>query len=205
MSSIVKGYFKILDGAFKDEIIMLQFNPSEYSIEKSNDFEVKTSLKSKSVKVTYRKSEEGDLSLELLFDSTVSGKELKDLLDPLKFITVKDSKLGYPPPVLFVWGDIVYKGLVSKVTKKFTYFYSDGTPARARVTLVMKPYKTQEEIDLEYVQESFPKKVIVKENDNLWSIAHKEYGDRSRWKEIARENGILDPEDLQEGQVLIIP
>ncbi|WP_457622081.1 CIS tube protein [Persephonella sp.] len=200
-----KAFIKILDGNFKDYQIYLQFNPSEYSVEKTNDFELKTSLQSKSVKVTYKKSEEGDLNLELLFDSTVTKKSLKDLLDPLKLITIKDSKLNHPPPVLVVWGDIVFKGIVSKISKKYTYFFSDGTPARARVSLVFKPFKTQEEIDLEFIKESFPKTVVVQEGDNLWTIAHKEYGDRSKWKLIAKENNIYDPEDIKPGQTIIIP
>ncbi|WP_457624916.1 CIS tube protein [Persephonella sp.] len=200
-----KGYIKILDGEFKNKVIPLQFNPTEYSVEKNNDFEIKTSLKSKTVKVTYKKSEEGDFSIELLFDATTTDKSLKELLDPLKFITIKDKKLGYPPPVLFVWGDIIYKGVLNKIVKKFTYFYSDGTPARARVSLSFKSFKTQEEVELEYVEESFPKKIVVQEGDNLWIIAHREYGDRSKWKDIAKENNISDPEDIEPGRVLILP
>lgn len=45
---------------------------------------------------------------------------------------------------------------------------------------------------------------IVKSGDTLWMIAQKEYGDGSRWKEIASKNGIKDPKGLQPGQRLVL-
>ncbi|MFZ5987087.1 MAG: LysM peptidoglycan-binding domain-containing protein [Bacillota bacterium] len=45
---------------------------------------------------------------------------------------------------------------------------------------------------------------IVKPGDTLWAIAQKEYGNGSRWKEIASKNGIKDPKRLQPGQRLVL-
>jgi hypothetical protein len=44
----------------------------------------------------------------------------------------------------------------------------------------------------------------VKSGDTLWAIAQKEYGDGSRWKEIADKNGVKDPKKLQIGQRLVL-
>ena len=47
--------------------------------------------------------------------------------------------------------------------------------------------------------------ITVAPGDSLWKIAERELGDGSRWKEIAKANGIKDPRRLQPGQNLTIP
>lgn len=45
----------------------------------------------------------------------------------------------------------------------------------------------------------------VKPGDTLGAIAQRLFGDMSRWREIAKANGIVDPEKLRVGQELKIP
>lgn len=51
------------------------------------------------------------------------------------------------------------------------------------------------------------KTVTLKSGDNLWDIACREYGDGSRWRDIADANGIADDEvrRLQIGREVVIP
>jgi len=44
----------------------------------------------------------------------------------------------------------------------------------------------------------------VKRGDTLWAIASSLYGDGTRWREIARKNGVTDPRKLQIGTVLTL-
>ncbi len=207
MANENKAYIKILEGKYKNQIIKIQFNPKEYSLEKTNEFQDKPLLTLQALRSSYQKASEGDFTIELLFDSTDTGKDVKELIEPLKKITVMDENLHSPPPCLFVWKDAVFKGVVTKVTKKFTYFYNDGTPARARVTLTLKSFKTQKEIETETIKNSadVTKKRVFKESDNLWLIAYEEYGDISFWKLIAKENKILNPLEIEAGTEIIIP
>ncbi len=46
---------------------------------------------------------------------------------------------------------------------------------------------------------------IVGSGDSLWVIAQREFGDGSRWQEIARLNPAIDPERLTVGEVLVMP
>jgi nucleoid-associated protein YgaU len=47
---------------------------------------------------------------------------------------------------------------------------------------------------------------VVREGDNLWTIAEKELGDGRLWERIAEANrGRLDLNNLKVGQVLVIP
>ena len=40
---------------------------------------------------------------------------------------------------------------------------------------------------------------------SLWSLADFHYNDREKWRIIARANNILNPLDLEIGQVIVIP
>lgn len=49
-----------------------------------------------------------------------------------------------------------------------------------------------------------PKTWTVRRGDTLWAIACTLYGDGTRWREIARKNGVADPRKLQIGTVLTL-
>ncbi len=46
---------------------------------------------------------------------------------------------------------------------------------------------------------------LVKKGDTLWDLADKKLGDGSRWREIAKLNGVADPRKLQIGAKLKMP
>ena len=46
---------------------------------------------------------------------------------------------------------------------------------------------------------------IVKKGDSLWTIAEKEYKDGYRWNDIARENKIINPDEIEIGMKLTLP
>ncbi|MDI6711464.1 MAG: LysM domain-containing protein [Bacillota bacterium] len=50
-----------------------------------------------------------------------------------------------------------------------------------------------------------PKVHVVRQGDTLWSLAQKYLGAGTRWREIAKANGVADPRQLRVGQRLIIP
>lgn len=49
-----------------------------------------------------------------------------------------------------------------------------------------------------------PKTRTVRRGDTLWGIACELYGDGTRWREIARKNGVTEPRKLQIGTVLTL-
>jgi nucleoid-associated protein YgaU len=78
------------------------------------------------------------------------------------------------------------------------YVPEDDVGERAAVRTRITPTKT-----------SHPKSsgtvYVVKAGDTLSSIAAKQLGDSSRWREIARLNNIRDPRNVKKGQKLRMP
>jgi len=75
------------------------------------------------------------------------------------------------------------------------------------VTITFIPFKTLEEIENEERMHSadLTKKRILKEGDNLWLLAYREYGDPSFWRLIAKANEIDEPRRVEIGKELILP
>jgi nucleoid-associated protein YgaU len=103
-------------------------------------------------------------------------------------------------------GDFKMIAVVSKLSKKFTYFYHNGTPARARVSLILKPYKTTKQIVAETKKQSsdLTKQRITKSGDNIWLLADREYEDPRCWRDIAKANDIDDPRSVEMGRNLTL-
>lgn len=53
-------------------------------------------------------------------------------------------------------------------------------------------------------ERAMPKTRTVRRGDTLWGIACELYGDGTRWREIARKNGVTEPRKLQIGTVLTL-
>jgi len=207
ISNLLKAKFVLLGGRMKGLVIPLQFNPETYSVEKSNNYAEKTLTGLKDVSYQYTGSKESDLSLNLLFDATETGLDVRVMMLPLSFLTDLDAELHAPPPCLFVWGTFIYQGVVSKIGKQFTYFYEGGIPARAKVSLTLKPYKTIDEIAgiIKLHSSDVTKQRVFTEGDSLAMMAYREYGDAAQWRRIAEANGIDDPFDIAPGTELALP
>ncbi len=202
-----KAYIKILTGSNKDKKIVLQFNPSEYTTEVTNTFHEKKLLNLKQMKQQFEGGAENDITLQLLFDSTDEGTDVRIKVDELSMVTDMDKDLHAPPPCIFIWADFKVIAVVTKLTKKFTYFFQDGIPARVRVSLILKPYKRTKEIEAELKKHSadLTKQRVAKSGDNIWLMAHREYEDPRNWRAIARKNDIDDPRKIESGMRLTLP
>ncbi|RLI48195.1 MAG: peptidoglycan-binding protein, partial [Candidatus Thorarchaeota archaeon] len=163
------------------------------------------------------------ITLDLFFDTYEEGTDVRIFTDRItgwdagsmfsklpnatKGLMDIDSDLHAPPVCLFIWGTFVFQCIIERVTKKFTMFLPEGIPVRATLTVTLKEYKEVDiqvkELDLHSAD--ITKRWLVKEGDSLWIIAHREYGDPSKWRQIALANNIENPRRLTPGQELIIP
>lgn len=205
-----KASLKVLDEKFKNIEIYFQYNPDSYSIEKTvswNDQGEKKTIPELQFINQGRKT----LSFNLFFDTYEQGTDVRDLTKKVielsePMVETQQGKGKKRPPIcLFAWGNLCFKGVVERVTQNYTMFLSDGKPVRARLTISMKQFSTAKD-EAKGTLPGDPEKIwIVKEGDQLSSIAAREYGSPFLWRVIADKNNIINPRLLTPGQVLILP
>jgi nucleoid-associated protein YgaU len=118
------------------------------------------------------------------------------------------SELHRPPVCVLQWGKTeLFRGVLTQLRQDFTFFLADGTPVRATLACTFMAYRTFATAarDVELHSADVEKQRVVRRGDTLSGIAVAEYGDPSRWREIAAENDIDNPRALVPGQVLVIP
>jgi hypothetical protein len=209
MAQRATAFIEALQGTFKGQRAEVIFNPAEYSLEKGNQF-ASTPLPGLSNPIVSFVNGNADvLTMELFFD-TYTNKEGSDVRDDTKKIARLldiDPELHAPPPVRFVWGPIVFRAVIERLTQRFTMFREDGVPVRATLNVTFKEYKTIDEQLNEKPNQSsdWTKRRVLTQQDRLCLIAAIEYGDSAVWRTIADANGIDNPRRLQPGQEIILP
>ncbi|MDH6313650.1 hypothetical protein M2137_002440 [Parabacteroides sp. PFB2-10] len=178
----------------KERTIELQINPEDFKEKKSIHYEQKDNMPP-----VYQHHERNTLSISFMIDGTgvvpsespvVVSAKVKELEEYLyEPFTVSDTTQTYF--VLLKWGDLHFKGRLTKMDVHYTLFKPDGEPLRAKVTL-------------EFIQTGMlakatakkrnppPKKKQVKtqEGDKLIYICYRETGETTNDTKVARENNM---------------
>jgi len=196
---------RIMAGKKKDTF-SFPFNPTEYTESITNSYKDDKLVGLKNAIDQFTSAKEGDLSLNLLFDTTDKGIDVRKELSFLDRISRIDKDLHAPPPCQFIWGSLIFYGVVSEYSRKFTYFYSSGIPARANVTLKLKRYKSTEEVEKENELHSSDVTKVhqIREGESLFYLAYKHYQDPTAWRKLARDNSIDDPLNIELGSMVRI-
>jgi nucleoid-associated protein YgaU len=210
MNKLEKAVIEVTKGskAGQPPIIVL-FNPTEYSRERSNAFKETAVPGLASPLIQFINGHADQLTMELFLDDYTDGPKssvservrvIADLLDI-------DRDLHAPPPVRFLWGPLNFVAIIEKLSQKFTLFRPDGTPARATLSVTFKEYLTLPEQLSEPRRESADKskRRVLDAADNLWLLAWREYQDPALWRKIAAANDIDDPWRVGPGDWLILP
>jgi hypothetical protein len=193
-------------GGKVDDGIDVCFNPKEYTYDKSLSWDSSKAL-SDAPMPEFKSPAAMTLAVTLQFDTyeervSVRAKYVKRL-EQLTYMKKKakddkDIKNQMPPMVLWIWGKQIFKGVITKLSQKYTMFLSDGTPVRCEVALALQ----QVEEDIKGWEKSMTvgtgraagtKSVPVHDGDRLDTIAAAQLGDASRWGEIAALNNVEDP------------
>jgi hypothetical protein len=206
-SSLKKAIIHVLDarGNKKREVPVL-FYPSEYTIEKSNEFASINIPGLESPILQFTRGGLGTLSMELYFDSYEEDNDVRIYTDKVANLLNVDPELHAPPVLRFIWGNLNFTCVLTKVTKKFTMFRQDGIPVRATLSVSFSQFLTDADIMASPLHSPDKTKIYtIKQGDNLWGIAAREYGDPAFWRPIANKNGIENPRILEAGRVITIP
>jgi hypothetical protein len=218
---LVKAYLTRKDKP--STVVPFLFNPSEFSVEKSNQFaEVNVPGLSSSL-LQFVRGNSRTVSMDLFFDTYELGTDVRLFTDRItgwdagsmfsklpgaaKGLMDIDSELHAPPVCLFIWGAFVFQCIIERVSKRFTMFLPEGIPVRATLSVTLKEYK---EVDIQIAEidthsADLTKRRVVIQGDSLWSIAAKEFGDPAEWRRVAKANAIDNPRLVKPGTELVIP
>ncbi|QWH88423.1 LysM peptidoglycan-binding domain-containing protein [Bacillus toyonensis] len=207
--ALEKALIQPLDekGMPKGVPVKVLFNPNEYSIEKSNQFQG-TAVPGLSAPVTQFLNGNGKiLTMDLFFDSYEKNEDVRNYTDRITSLLEIDGSLHTPPICKFIWGRRDFKAVLEKVSHRFTMFLDSGIPVRATLSVTFREYKTiSEQLHLsprESVDKT--KQRIFQQGDQLWLVADREYGDPSKWRPIAESNNINNPRIIEAGKKIIVP
>lgn len=202
-------------GRKTDEVEVL-FNPSQYMLTDSANYAEQDATWKDSPFLNYKGGRASTLSMELFFDTSAvlttslfTSTKAEDVSRQVKKFTelvyIKGS-LHAPPKVKFVWGSLSFLGVVEKIESTYTKFTEEGMPIQAKLKVSFKavPDKNQKRKS-PFESPDRTKCRTVREDFTIWNIAENEYGDASKWKVIARANGISNPLNIPPGTVLKVP
>jgi len=225
MAQTFRGYLEVNDpkSSLKGQKVDFMFNPTEYSISKTNRWDPKANKSGNVPKWEFGGGDPRQMSIELFFDSYlprkgVSSNDVRTKTNMLfKFMMIDKalkgtkSKMGQPPACRLVWGQdskFHFDCYILSCTVRYTMFNQNGIPIRATATLSLKEVADPDDLggtNPTSRGEPGRKLYVVNEGDRLDWIAYREYNDAREWRRIADANHISNPLALQPGMTLVIP
>jgi len=192
------------------------FNPYEYSISKSNQYDPGKTKGLNIPRIRFQQGGAMKLKLNLIFDTyaentDVTKEHTKDIWVMMMIdknnINPTTGK-AEPPHCIFRWGRYEFEGVITQMTETLTFFNKEGVPVRSKVQLAL-----QQIIDAEGFPSqnptsgggAAPKSRVLYAGDRLDWIAWEEYGDSTKWRLIASANEGIDPLHLRSGATVIVP
>ncbi|MEZ4434318.1 MAG: hypothetical protein R3F65_18080 [bacterium] len=119
-------------GPYEGETVDVHFNPVslEYSI--SNTLDSGRGDKKKQ----FVSQTSGKLSMELVFDTTDRGADVRDDTVRIARMMRPDDKRT-PAVIAFEWGTYAFSGMVESYKEKLDFFSADGVPLRSTISLTL--------------------------------------------------------------------
>ena len=216
------------------ERLPVQFNPEQLKITKSVEYKTTTTKENEKEYAEFSGVVSPTMEISFFFDTSGSIPEdsgssglslstitsligLGDLTGGPKEKDVQTLSASFsnlikivpslhrPSWVLFVWGSVNFLGFVKQVSTSYTMFTKDGMPIRAQVDAVIMGFGESGSSKIALESPDRTKSRVVSDDTSIWSLAGNEYDDISKWRLIAKANGIMDPFDIQSGTVLKVP
>lgn len=206
--SLVQAYLEIVSPPVANPVIPLRFNPTEYQLQKANNFAEIAIPGLETPPIQYIRGQSEKLTAEVLVDTSDTLQDVRvAYVYALRDLMNLNGKLHAPPIVKFVWDLEVFRGVLDSLNVTYTLFSPDGTPLRAKLSLSMKEYRP---VDIQIKENpksspNYEKTYTVQRGDTLSGIAYAVYKDATAWRDIAENNSIKDPRTLAPGTVLQLP
>ncbi len=197
----------IVERGHQKSTIEVLFNPGEYALQAGNQYAWHTVPGLSLPLAQFISGEATTLTMDLFFDTYEKQADVRLLTSQITGLLDVDKDLHAPPLCRFVWGSLDFKGVVEKISQRFTMFLDSGLPVRATLNVTFRAWQSVKEQFQNIPRQSSDrtKHKVIKQGEQLWMIAGEEYKDPGMWRDIARANDIDNPLILETGKSLIIP
>ena len=187
--------------------IPVMFNPPNYELSKTNQFAEMRVPGLQSSVLQFVNGGTQTLSMELFFDTTDSGNDVRSRTAAISNLTEPNPRTHAPPRLLLLWGSLAFPCFLLSVRQQFEYFNSSGSPLRARLTVEFKGHDPVETMlaAIPIAQIEQASRHVAKIGETLQGVAAAVYQDPGKWREIATANNIDNPRNLAAGVRLQIP
>jgi contractile injection system tube protein/LysM domain-containing protein len=209
--SLEKAKLIIESPTVTPNIIDFKFNPTEYQIQKSNNFSDIPIPGLESPPIQFVRGNGEKLTVELLADTSDTLEDVREkYVNKVRGLMRINKESHAPPIVSFVWGKSnlnKFKGVIESLNVTYTLFSPEGVPLRAKLSLSLKEYRPVD-IQLKDAPKTSPdveKTWVARRGDKYSSIAAAVYRDPAVWRAIAEANQVKDPRVLRPGTVLTLP
>jgi hypothetical protein len=209
----------------KDKVFTTLINPENYSLQKKVEYEQTQATGTSANSPKFNRIIAPDLEIQIIFDSTgvLANTPLKDTPNSkgeYEILPVTDQIKGFedvvltyngnihkPNHLMVIWGDLIFKGVLSDISYEYKLFKPDGSPLRATAKVTLKDAKEE---DLRAAQENNKSPDLthvrmVVEGDTLPNLSKKIYGDSKYYLEVAKANGLTNFRRLTAGSQLYFP
>jgi hypothetical protein len=206
--SLVQAYLEIIAPRVPNPIIPFKFNPTEYQLQKANNFAEIAIPGLETPPIQFIRGASEKLTADLLVDTSDTLEDVRaKYVDNLRGLMNLNRELHAPPIVRFVWDTEIFRGVLESMNATYILFTPQGVPLRAKLSLGLKEYRPVviQVKDNPTASPNYDKTYVVQRGDTLTGIAFAVYRDASVWRDIARNNNIQDPRTLDPGTVLQLP
>jgi hypothetical protein len=187
------------------ESIPVQFNPEEYTLDDGNVFAEIGIPGLRTPPVQYVRGSGRSLKVELFFDTSSSGTDVRSQTQRITGLLEKSPTLQGPSPLLFLWGGLQMPCVLEKVTQRFTRFLPSGAPVRAYLTLALKEFATTTVAVQSGLFVLPPTVANLAGDTNLAQVAAQTLGNPADWRVLAKANNIDNPRTMDKRSTLAVP
>ena len=205
---LMRAYLEIVRPTVPDPLIPFRFNPTEYQLQKGNNFAEIGIPGLESPPIQFVRGSAEKLTAELLVDTSDTLEDVRErYVNKLRDLMNINIELHAPPIVRFVWDRQVFVGVLESLNITYVLFTPEGVPLRAKLSTALKEFRPAaiQVKERPTASPDFDKTWVVRRGDTLSGIAGAVYRDSSKWRDIATNNGIVDPRRLSPGRVLALP
>ena len=206
--TLAKARLEIEVPTVPDPVIPLRFNPTEYRLQKTNEFQDIPIPGLEAPPVQFIRGGTEKLSVDVLLDTTDSLLDVRsEYVNKLSSLMRMKSELHAPPIVRFIWDSAIFRGVLDSLTITYELFTEGGIPLRAKAEMSLTAYRPVA-VQVREIKAASPdteKSVVLRRGDRLDDLATAIFGDPGRWRDIARANDIRDPREIEPGRLLLVP